>query len=65
MVVDTQGLLLAVQGPPASMQDPVGAAPLLTEANARAPQWHLLWGDGRYHGLLVGQAAQAVGLRCG
>lgn len=62
-MVDTQGLLLAVQVQPASLQDPVGAVPLLKEAKTRAPQLQLLWGDGRYHGPLVGQAAQAAGLR--
>jgi transposase len=62
-VVDTQGLLVAVQGPPASMQDPVGAGPVLAAAKQAAPPLHLLWSDGRYHGPLVSQAAEAVGLR--
>lgn len=62
-MVDTQGLLVTVQVQPASVQDPVGAAPVLAEAKARAPQLQVLWGDGRYHGPLVSQAAQAAGLR--
>ena len=48
---------------PASVQALVGAAPVLTEAKTRAPEPQLVWGDGRYQGPLVAQAAQAVGLR--
>ena len=62
-MVDTEGLLLAVQVQAASVQDPVGAGPVLAEAKARAPELQLVWGDGRYQGPLVAQAAQAVGLR--
>ncbi|GAC1373127.1 MAG: hypothetical protein NVS3B25_26290 [Hymenobacter sp.] len=47
----------------ASVQDPVGAGPVLAEAKARAPDLRLVWSDGRYQGPLVGQAAQALGLR--
>jgi transposase len=36
---------------------------VLTEAKARAPDGQLVWGDGRYQGPLVAQAAAAVGLR--
>ena len=38
---------------------------MLTEANAYAPNWQLVWADGRYQGPLVAQAAAAVGLRTG
>jgi transposase len=62
-VVDTEGLPLAVQVQAASVQDPVGAAPVLAEAKGRAPNLQLVWGDGRYQGPLVAQAAQALGLR--
>ena len=62
-MVDTEGLPLAVQVQAASVQDPVGAGPVLAEAKARAPDLQLVWGDGRYQGPLVAQAAQAVGLR--
>lgn len=62
-MVDTEGLPLAVQVQSASVQDPVGAGPVLTEAKTRAPELQLVWGDGRYQGPLVAQAAAAVGLR--
>ena len=63
MVVDTLGLLIAVQVQPASVQDPTGAPPVLAEAVAKAPALRLLWGDGRYGGPTVGAAAAALGLR--
>ena len=47
----------------ASVQDPVGAAPVLAEARANAPQLQLLWADARYQGPLVATAAAALGLR--
>jgi len=59
--VDTQGLPLAVLVQAASVQDPVGAAPVL--AKARAPNLQLLWADARYQGPLVATAAAALGLR--
>ena len=61
--MDTEGLPLAVQVQSASVQDPVGAGPVLVEAKARAPNLQLVWGDGRYQGPLVARAAQALGLR--
>lgn len=63
ILVDTEGLLLAVQVQAASVQDPVGAGAVLAEAKACAPTLQLVWGDGRYQGPLVAQAAQAAGLR--
>ena len=62
-VVDAEGLPLAVQVQSASVQDPIGAGPVLAEAKVRAPDLQLVWGDGRYQGPLVAQAAQAVGVR--
>ena len=62
-MVDTEGLPLAVQVQSAAVQDPIGAGPVLAEAKARAPDLQLVWGDGRYQGPLVAQAAHAVGLR--
>ena len=53
---------MAVQVQSASVQDPVGAGPVLAEAKARAPE-QLVWGDGRYQGPLVAQATETVGLR--
>lgn len=61
--MNTQGLPLAVLVQVASVQDPVGAAPVLTEAKARAPLLQLLWADTRYQGPLVATAAAALGLR--
>ena len=61
--MDTQGLPLALLVQAASVQDPAGAAPVLAEAKANAPQWQLLWADARYQGPLVATAAAALGLR--
>ena len=61
--MDTQGLPLAVLVQAASVQDPVGAAPVLVEAKANTPQLQLLWADARYQGPLVATAAAALGLR--
>ncbi len=48
---------------PASVQDPVGAAPVLAQAKAYAPDLQLLWADARYQGPRVVTAAAALGLR--
>ena len=61
--MDTEGLPLAVQVQSAAVQDPVGAGSVLAEAKIRAPDLQLVWGDGRYQGSLVAQAAAAAGLR--
>ena len=58
--MDTLGLPLAVLVQAASVQDPVGAAPVLAEAKARAPNLLLLWADARYQGPLVAMAAAAA-----
>jgi len=63
VIVDTLGLLLAVQVQPASLQDPTGAPPVLVEALTKAPTLRLLWGDGRYSGPIVNMAASALSLR--
>ena len=47
----------------ASVQDPVGAPPVLVQAKQAAPQLQLVWGDGRYSGPRVSAAALAAGLR--
>ena len=52
-----------MQVQPASVQDPVGAPPVLAQAKQAAPQLQLVWGDGRYGGPLVRAAALAAGLR--
>ena len=61
--MDTLGLPLTVLVQAASVQDPVGAAPVLAEAKAHAPILQLLWADARYQGPLVATAAAALGLR--
>ena len=61
--MDTEGLPLAVQVQSAAVQDPVGAGSVLAEVKIRAPGLQLVWGDGRYQGPLVAQAAAAAGLR--
>ncbi len=58
-----EGLPLVVRVSAASIQDSVSAGPVLAEAKARAPDLQLVWGDGRYQGPRVAQAAAAVGLR--
>lgn len=50
-------------GQPASVQDPVGAAPVLAAAKTRAPDLPVLWADARYQGPLVATAAATPGLR--
>lgn len=48
---------------PANVQDPVGAASVLTQAKANAPQLQLLWADARYQGPLVTTAIASLSLR--
>lgn len=52
--MDTQGLPLAIQRQAASEQGSTRAGAILAEANVRAPDLRLVWGDGRYGGPLVG-----------
>lgn len=54
---------LPVRVQAASVQDPVGAAPVPAEAKARAPNVQLLWADARYQGPLVATAATAPSRR--
>ena len=61
--MDIQGLPLAVLVQAASVQNPVGAAPVLAETKAHAPTLQLLWADARYQGPLVATAAAALDLR--
>ena len=60
IVVDTQGLLLAVAVHPANIQDRDGAKLVLQRLLGRFPRLERLWADGAYAGKLV-QWAQ----RCG
>ena len=63
VAVDTLGLPLAVLVQPASMQDSVGAAPVLGQAKACAPNLQVLWADARPQGPLVATATAALRLR--
>jgi putative transposase len=62
LVVDTLGTVLGVWVTPASVQDPVAAPEVLTQAKAKSPRLTLIWGDGRYKGPTVTRAAQALDL---
>ena len=60
IVVDTQGLLLAVAVHPANIQDRDGTKLVLQRLLGRFPRLERIWADGAYAGKLV-QWAQ----RCG
>ena len=60
IVVDTQGLLLAVAVHPADVQDRDGARLVLARLLGRFPKLELIWADGAYGGKLV-QWAREVG----
>ena len=50
IVVDTEGLLLAVAVHPADIQDRDGARLVLSELAGRFPRLGLIWADGGYRG---------------
>ena len=60
IVVDTQGLLLAVAVHPANIQDRDGAKLVLSQLLGRFPRLERIWADGAYGSKLV-QWAQEVG----
>lgn len=60
IVVDTQGLLLAVKVHPADNQDRDGAKLVLPRLLGRFPRLERIWADGAYAGKLV-QWAQRTG----
>ena len=60
IVVDTQGLLLAVAVHPANIQDRDGAKLVLGRLLGRFPRLERIWADGAYGGKLV-QWAKVVG----
>jgi|TARA_Y100000031_G_C8002664_1_gene284332 putative transposase len=53
IVVDTQGLLLAVAVHPANIQDRDGAKQVLHRLLGRFPRLERIWADGAYAGKLV------------
>ena len=63
IVVDTQGLLLAVAVHPADIQDRDGAKLVLQRPPGRFPRLELLWADGAYSGKLVEWAKRIGGWR--
>ncbi len=63
IVVDTQGLLLAVAVHTADIQDRDGAKLVLQRLLGRFPRLELIWADGGYAGKLVEWAQHAGGWR--
>ena len=61
IVVDTQGLLLAVTVHPADIQDRDGAKLVLQRLLGRLPRLEHIWADGAYAGKLVGWAQHIGG----
>ena len=65
IVVDTQGLLLAVTVHPADIQDRDGAKLVLQRLLGRFPRLEHIWADGAYAGKLVGWAQHIGGWKLG
>ncbi len=61
IVVDTQGLLLAVAVHPADIQDRDGARLALSRLVGRLPRLERIWADGAYAGKLAQWARDAGG----
>ncbi len=61
IVVDTQGLLLAVAVHPADMQDRDGAKLVISKLTGRFPRLSLIWADGGYAGKLIEWVATLTG----
>jgi transposase len=53
---------LAALVTPANVQDPLAAPEVLAQAKAKSPRLQRIWGDGRYGGPQVQQAARALDL---
>ena len=53
IVVDTRGLLLAVVGHPAAIQDRDGAKLVIVRLRGKFPRLRLIWADAGYAGRLV------------
>ena len=65
IVVDTQGLLLAVAVHPADVQDREGAKLVISKLTGRFPRLSLIWADGGYAGKLIEWVATLTGLDSG
>jgi len=61
VLVDVQGLLLAVVVTPASKQDRDGAKDVLLAAEGRFPRLRVIWADGGYAGALIGWTKRVCG----
>ena len=61
IVVDTQGLLLAVAVHPADVQDRDGAKLVISKLTGRFPRLSLIWADGGYAGKLIEWVATLTG----
>ena len=61
IVVDTQGLLLAVAVHPADVQDREGAKLVISKLTGRFPRLSLIWADGGYAGKLIEWVATLTG----
>ena len=61
IVVDTQGLLLAVAVHPADVPDRDGAKLVISELTGRFPRLSLIWADGGYAGKLIEWVATLTG----
>ncbi len=61
IVVDTQGLLLAVAVHPADLQDRNGAKLVISKLTGRFPRLSLIWADGGYAGKLIEWVATLTG----
>lgn len=61
LVVDTQGLILALSVTSADVQDRDGAKALLPSLQERCPRLSHLWADGSYAGELIKWVKQTLG----
>ena len=65
IVVDTQGLLLAVAVHPADVPDRDGAKLVISKLTGRFPRLSLIWADGGYAGKLIEWVATLAGWTLG
>jgi putative transposase len=63
LLVDTLGLVVGVQGHPATIQDRVGARDLLRALRTSSPRLELIWADAAYVGPLQIWVQQTCGWR--
>ena len=61
IIVDTQGLPLAVAVHPANIQDRDGAKPVIEKLRGQFPRLRLIWADGGYAGKLADWVREDTG----